>query len=295
MKRNLLLLAVLAAVPASAVEITLGQGSFTTEASLKGMAQAAIDLDITTLSLQQKPNKIKALPFFWSAQLTLFQSDFVNRVTDFASQPVRNDIPFIGGSIDDLASSFTAVPVPADYRVYGMDFNIGIGYPLLDNDQGTFRIGVNSGLSLPFMKTRNMRQDANLFLDLLEATSTEIETLKLGPAIDASWRLAPTITLYGNWIYNHQWGRLDNDLLGSGIGIDGGYSQLDFNIELRSKTWPRYLKWLGKGHLTLGYRHTRWNYDTATFNFQQASADLPATLDMTFEKTVFHAGVGVAF
>jgi hypothetical protein len=216
-------------------------------------------------------------------------------MTDFTSQPVRSDIPVVGSSIDDLAGDSTTVPVPADYRVHGLDLNIGIGYALLDDSRAHLWIGINSGLSLPFMRTRNMGTDANLVLDVLRATSTEIRTLKLGPTMAASWQPSPMLTLRASWTGDHQWGRLDNTLLDSGIDIDGGYSQCDLSIELHSKHWPRALRWLQNGHVALGYHHSRWKFDTATFNLRQASVNTPATLDMAFTQETLYAGIGIDF
>ena len=295
MKRLSILPLLLASLPSAALDLTVGSGHFDTRASIDGMMSASIDLDITTLSLRQPATPIAGLPLHWSMRLELFQSAYANRVADFVSQPVRTDIPRLGGSIDDLANDFTAVPVPADYHVYGLDLNIGIGHGLLDTDRGSVRIGLNSGVTLPFLRTRNLATDANLLLDVLDTTTTEIQTLKLGPAMTASWQASPVLTLRGSWTYDRQWGRLDNELLASGIGIDGSYWQWDIGVELHSHDWPSGLRWLQNGHVVAGYRRSRWDFDSTTVRLPRASAVVPAMLDMAFTQETLYAGVGIEF
>ena len=288
-----MLMMLLPVLPANAIEVSLGRGDFTTTASLEGVMRADFDLDITELSLSQPATRLGRLPLYWSARLDLFDSGFVNQVTDFASTPPRGDIPFLGGSADDLAADY--IPVPADYRIHGIDFNIDLGWPLLDTTQGFIAIGANSGITLPYMKTRNVERDANVFLDLLEATSTEIRTYKLGPSLMARWAPTPALTLDAHWLLNRQWGMLDNDLLGSGIDIEGSYHRLDIGLRLQPKQWPRGLGWLRHGYLTAGFSQTRWDHDRTTVSIQQAAASAPSKLDMRFSSTVFSLGIGVTF
>ena len=294
MKRILVLLAMLLpTLPAHAVEVALGRGDFTTTASLQGVMRADLDLDITELSLSQPATRLGRLPLYWSARLDLFDSGFVNRVTDFASTPLRRDIPFFGGSADDLAADY--VPVPADYRIHGIDFNVDLGWPLLETPRGFIAIGANTGITLPYMKTRNVKRDANLFLDLLQTTSTEIRTYKLGPNLAARWALTPALTLDAHWLLNRQWGQLDNDLLGSGIDIEGSYHRLDIGLRLQPKQWPRGFSWLRHGYLAAGFSQTRWDHDRTSINIRQAAASVPSELDMRFSTTVFSLGVGISF
>ena len=294
MKRILVLLAMLLpTLPAHTVEVALGRGDFTTTASLQGVMRADFDLDITELSLSQPATRLGRLPLYWSARLDLFDSGFVNRVTDFASTPLRSDIPFFGGSADDLAADY--VPVPADYRIHGIDFNVDLGWPLLETPRGFIAIGANTGITLPYMKTRNVKRDANLFLDLLETTSTEIRSYKLGPRLAARWALTPALTLDAHWLLNRQWGRLDNELLGSGIDIEGSYHRLDIGLRLRPKQWARGLGWLRHGYLAAGFSRTRWDHDRTSINIRQATASVPSELDMRFSTTVFSLGVGIGF
>ncbi len=295
MKRNLLLLLCCLSLPASAIEVTLGQGSFTSTASLKGLMKADIDLSTVSLSVAQPATPVGQLPVLWSARLELFQSGFVNQATDFASQPVSTDIPLLGSSIDDLAATLTPIPVPADYRVYGIDLDVRLDWPLIMNNKGYIRLGINSGLTLPFMETRNMGRDANVFLDLLETTSTSIRSYKLGPAISVSWAATPAIRLQGEWVVNIQRGTLENDLLGSGIDIEGRYTRFDAGIRIQPRQWPHYLQWLENGYLLAGYRATRWDYDKASFSFRQASLTIPAILDMDFTQSTIYLGLGVSF
>ncbi|MGV6859635.1 MAG: hypothetical protein ACWA5X_11770 [bacterium] len=280
---------------AQGVEVSLGQGTFNTSASLKGLMRADVDLDVTSVSIRQPSTSLGHSPWRFAGRLDLFQSGTVNSLTDFASTPVTTGLPFIGGSVDDLVDEYTPVPVPADYRVTGADVDLSLAYEVLNGKQGGLNIGVNTGLTAPFMETRHMGSDANVFLDLLDLTKTHIRTYKLGPTVSGFWRLSPALVLNAEWIYNVQSGTLDNDVFDGGVDIDGHYRSLDLNLRIQPQTWPKYLAWMKHGYLTLGYRDAQWDYDKARFSFQQAAVTVPAELDMSFSKTALYAGVGLSF
>ncbi len=295
MTRYLFAILLMIALPSAAVEVSLGQGTFKVDAGLKGLMKVDVDLAVTTLSIRQASVPIKNSPVSFAARLDLFQSDTVNKVTDFASKPVTAGIPFFGGSVDDIVADFTPIPVPANYRVYGMDLDLGFSYAVLEHQKGYLRIGLNTGLTLPFMQTRDMLRDANVFLDILEMSDTEISTYKLGPAFYAAWDVSSAVRLNAEWILNKQWGRLNNDRFFSGVDIEGTYSSLDLNLRFQPKKWPSYLAWLKHGYLVGGYRLASWDYDKAVFSFPQATLTVPAELDMSFSKSSVYLGLGLAF
>ncbi len=287
--------AAVGSLPASGLELSLGQGTFNTQASLKGLMRADVDLDVTTLALRQPTTALGDSGWAWAGRLELFQSNTVNEFTDFASTPLTTGIPFIGASVDDLVDDYTPVPVPADYRVTGFDLDVSFSREVFQGDRGGIRLGINTGLTAPFMETRHLSSDANVFLDLLDLTETDIRTYKLGPVVSAYWRASPGVTLSGEWIWNRQVGSLSNDVFDGSVDIEGSYSSLDVNLKYQPAHWPAYLKWLKKSYLAVGYRRATWDYDKAEFSFQQAAITVPAELDMSFSKTSLYAGVGFDF
>ncbi len=280
-------------VSAQALELRLGRGDFAVGASLQGLMSADFSLDVTTLSLAQSPLRIPNTPLALAMRLDYFDSEYMNQVTDFASQGVQTDIPFLGQSIDDVAAQF--VPVPADYRIHGVNLDASLSYRAVDKSSGYFDVGINTGLTFPFMKTRNMRSDANLFFNLLERFSTELRSYKIGPALAGEWRPAAALAINYSLVMGYQTAQLDNTALGSGVGIDGRYRSWSLAARwLPSRVFSE-ASWLNQSFIVLGYQASRWDYDKTMVELIGVNYQVPTLLDMDFAHDSLYVGVGFNF
>ena len=295
MKLWLFVLLFVSTQPLSALELTLGRGVFDLNAELKGMMKTQVDLDITSLSIAQPKTQLFHSAYSWSASVDIFQSATINKVTDFIRQPANSSLPFIDSSADEFVSDVDYIPVPTDYRVYGVDMNVALSRLILEHERGTFNLGVVTGVSMPFMETKNTQRNADVFLDLLETTSTEIITYKLGLSLEGDWQWTEEITTRAAYTLAKQYGCLDNELLGSGIDIEGQYSLFDLSIRWQKEQWPAWIRVLKHGYLTAGYQYVDWDYQQASFSFQQAQITVPTKLDMNFLKSTLYMGVGLRF
>ena len=240
----------------SALELNLGTGEFTISQSIKPLFSHQITLPINTLSLSETHQPIGRGKLYYSFNLEYFDSDTSNKVTDFASKPLTSPIPFVGDSISDRASDYTQLPVPADYRMHGINFDLGLGYELLKDTKKHVGVGINSGLSLPFMEVRNMKNTANLLMELADRFDTEIKTYKLGAAAFAQYQLKPDLSVTLNTSFNLQTGQMDNNIIGSGIELSGTYFSLTSQLHYQ----PKQLKGFA---VNAGYTLNQWDYDGA--------------------------------
>jgi len=268
---------------ALAIEVSLGNGNSVVEAGISPFVSADIALDTRTLTLSQPHKPIGATDLFMSARLDWYSSDFLNRMTDFASQPAEADLPFIEQSVDDLIDQLTPVPVPADYRIHGINLDFSLGYDVLKTSRGFVGIGINTGLSLPVMNSRNLQRDANVALDLLDTTQTEIRTWKIGPVIHTGYQINPSVLLHGMFTWNYQTGEIDNTALGSGIRINGQYTSADINARVQLQSLFGNRRWLKHWQALAGYRFDLWGYtDTdVTVRGSRFSVARPLSVDVT--------------
>ncbi len=285
----------MAASSLHALDLRYGRGDFSTDVAIIPLFHGDLDLDIDTWTLSQPHTGIGDTAFFYSARFDYFESSFINQLTDFASLPLMTPFPVTGQSIDDLIDQYTSIPVPADYRIHGTNLDVSLGYDLIRKKQGFLGLGINTGFTFPFMKTRNLQSDANLVLDLLDTFETEIRTWKIGPVVHAGYVPKEGLTLQGMAAWNYQTGRLDNDLLGSGIQIDGDYFTLDLSGRLHLTHLLRESGWMNHWYVTGGYTYSKWNFDGATVHVRSNNISIPRVLDMDFSHSNLYLGLGYQF
>jgi len=272
----------------SAVEVSLGRGDFSMMADINPLFSSDVKISTNIWSLTERHKSIRDSKLFYQFQFDYFSSNKVDKITEFASQPVSTSIPIIGSSIDDGVDQFTQIPVPADYQVRGIDFNIGLGYDVIETPKTALGIAFNTGLSTPFMKIRNVESTANLVIDLLDTFDTKVKTYKLGGSVYGEYKINKQLRLIGNASLNYQMGSMENDLLGSSIEVDGTYQTL--NLSMRYQ--PSFLK---DFYLTGGYNYKIWDYGSTTVSTPIGGTKVARGIDMDFSLPSLYFGAGYKF
>ncbi len=285
-------------------EIRYGKGTFDMSMGVNKLftMDMSLDIDVLTLSEHHANIDIKGLPFYYYYNVDIYTSDFVNKMTEWASYPVRMDIPFFGASIEDFVKEYTMIPVPADYKIRGFDMDIGFGYDVVkdpSNEENYIGVAVNTGVSMPAMKTENMVEDARLTYDLLKNTKTKIKTYKIGAAIHGNYEIAPKVSVYGFASYGHQTGTIENEYMLSDMDVDGTYTVVDFGIRYTPFSTKKDFGWISlspKLYLTLGHTYKKWDVDDVRVNlFKFFSANMFGPFTTEFESQYTYIGVGYSF
>ena len=272
----------------SALELSLGKGDFSMMADINPLFSSDVKISTNIWSLAERHKNIRDSKLYYQFQFDYYSSNTVDKITEFASQPASTPIPIIGSSIDDGIDKFTQIPVPADYQVRGIDFNIGLGYDLIEAPKTTLGIAFNTGLSTPFMKIRNVESTANLVIDLLDTFDTKVKTYKLGGSVYGEYKVSKQLSLIGNASLNYQTGSMENDLLGSSIEVDGTYQTLNLGIRYQ----PSFLK---DFYLTGGYNYKMWDYGSTTVNTPTGGTKVARGMDMDFSLSSLYFGAGYKF
>ncbi len=280
---------------AQALEVRIANGDFDLDGAINPVMEAGFSLPTTTISLAEPHYSIGGSRFFAGFNLDYFSSDTLNRLTDFASTPLTTPIPGFGGSVSDQVATYTRVPVPADYRIHGTNVDLHLGYDLLHTPQGTVSAGINTGISMPFMETRNLQDDANVILELMDSFDTRIRSYKLGPVVTAEWHGVNGLSISGKWIFNLQTGSVDNDLIEGKFDIDGSYHSI--TLALHYFPGRQFHKpWLPRNSfVTAGWQRDAWDFDKASVTVQGFTATTPTDLDLSFSHQRLYIGAGVTF
>ncbi len=283
-------------------EIRFGKGTFDMNMGVDKLFTMNMSLDIDVLTFAEHHANIGSYPVYYYYNADLYTSDFVNKMTEWASYPVRMNIPFFGASIEDMVKEYTMIPVPADYKIRGFDMDIGVGYDVYKdpaNENNYIGIAVNTGASMPTMETEDMIGDARLTYNLLKDTKTKIKTYKLGAAINANYEIIDSVSLYAFASYGYQTGDIKNDYLLSSVDIDGTYKVVDFGIKYTPLKTKKDFGWITlspKLYVTLGYTYKKWDVDDMRVNlFKFFSANMFGPFKTDFESKYTYLGIGYSF
>ncbi len=297
MKYKIVLSFVTACTIASAMELRIGSATFNWQMGM-GFMQSDFDLDAHVWSLGEQHNSFGDSRLYYFYNADLYQSDYVDRLTTLITTPLTYDFP-VFGSFNDAVADHTSLPVPADYKIRGFDLNLGIGYDLLKNDRSYLGIGINTGLSIPVLKMKNLRKSASVTYDLLDHTDTTIKTYKLGPILHAGYRPVSSLLLYASFGAGLQTGTIENGWIKSSLSVDGSYSTLDLGLRYTPWQSTRDLGWIRldpKLFLTAGYTRKSWRMDDAKIKaFNIAQFDSGGLFTDSFDANYWYLGIGYDF
>lgn len=285
---TIILVGLLTASSVQALDLSYGKGTFKMDSAINPFISSNVSLDIDTLSLRENHKNIRDTKLYYHFKLDYFDSDTVNKMTDIASTPITTPLPGFGISINEYIAQQTKLPVPTNYRVHGLDFDIGLGYDLIKDDKTTLGASVNTGISTPYMKMHNIKSTAKLFLGALNTFDTKVKTYKIGASVYAQRKLTNQLSISGSSALNYQTGEMDNDLVGSGIDVDGSYFKFDVNVKYSPKSYKNL-------YLTGGYTYNKWDYDSMKVQVPVGSFKVPRNMDIDFESNNFYLGLGYKF
>jgi hypothetical protein len=297
MKYKIVLSLVTACITLQAMEFRMGSATFNWQMDMTFM-HSDFDLDANVYSISEQHNNFSDTKFYYFYNADIYQSDTVDRITTFITTPLTYEYPIVG-SFNDALDEYTSVPVPADYKIRGFDINLGIGYDLFKNSQTIIGVGINTGLSLPVMKMRNLEQSIKVTYDLLEKTDTTIKTYKLGPIIHVMHNFTNQVLFYGSYTAGYQTGSIENGWIKSSLDVDGNYQALDLGVRYTPWQSKHDFGWISvdpKLFFTAGYSYKKWEIDEVEITaFNIASFSSGGVLENRFDASYWYIGIGYDF
>ncbi len=289
---------VFAVVSLWGAQLRIGSSSFDWDMRIAGFMKGGAEMDLHLLSIANVHDNFSDSRWYYSYDVDLMGSDFVDRMTTLASYPLTYRFPLFG-SLNDAIGDYTMIAVPSEYKIRGLDLDFAIGYDLVRTESYTLSAGINTGFSMPVMKMRNLKKTAQMTYTLLERTDTKVRTWKLGPQVQIQVPIDSDFTFFGLFAYGIQKGSLRNDWFRSEMDIDGSYSVWDLN--LRYTPWHRSVSYAGititpQLYLSIGYRQKQWHMD----DMQVDMADIlhlstMGTMKVDMRDSAYYFGIGYDF
>ncbi|SFV50332.1 hypothetical protein MNB_SV-6-1243 [hydrothermal vent metagenome] len=281
MKRYILPL-VLMVSGGHALDVRYGQGDFEWSASVLGMG-SSVTLDDRIISINEQHQNLGDSSWYYFGNIDIHDSKKLDTITDIADD-ISDTLPI---SPDDIA------PFPTSYQISGIDVDLGIGYDLYHDDKGFFGIGLVTGISTPYMEMKNLIDSAEAINSLLDDTSTDVETYKLGVSLQSAFMLSNNFSIYGTAIWAYQTGSMENEIIQSSLDVTGTYTAFDVGIKYYFTDSSAEES---SFYATIGYSYKNWTIDDISgsvgiFNLP----NLFSIVDMEMTVDYVYAGIGYRF
>jgi len=186
------------------------------------------------------------------------------------------------------------IPTPFDIKVKGFDMNIGAGYDIFKNKNGYIGVGVATGLSAPYVYTKNGKTPMIPAFGMMNFTNTSMLTYKTAVSLQSAYRVIDGLKVESSFLYGYHFGKLDNDFIQSEIDIDGVDSM--FNIGL-SYSFGSFASWAEGITLSAGFTYKSWEMEDAKVKLFDSifEGDLSKTMNADFDSKNYYLGIGYRF
>ncbi len=277
-------------------ELRLGESSFDWRMDIAGFMHGGVEMDVDVVSLDNSHDNFGDTKWYYGYGIDLYGSDFVDRMTTLATYPLTYEFPQFG-SLNDAIDRYTMVPIPSEYKIRGLDLDFTLGYDFFRSGGWLIAGGVDTGISMPVMKMKNLKKTAQMTYKLLEATDTKVVTYKFAPAFFVRYAFDDRWRLSGRVVFGIQKGTLENDWFRSSIDIDGRYRILDLNLRYRPLHTRKDLGWITLSPalwFTVGYTRKRWEMDEVKVDMSdilEVSTMGELKIDIRSNRIYFGAGV----
>ena len=271
-------------VSLSALELGYGVGEFGFDFDLSSIMEFDISLDVTLLSLKERRYAIGERLYLFG-NIDIYRSKTLDSYASYADKAA--DFTIYSMSPSTTASS-AGVPTPVSFEMRGLDASGGIGYTLLRKERFSLGVQFESGLSMPYIETENMVEDAELFAEILHKTKTTITTYKLIPSVAADYTFSPVFALYGSFAYGYQFGSIDNDYIKGEADCRGSVTYM----EIAALFYPLKERDL---QIALGYRSGSWSVEKIDVSVAGFGYDFARQFDVGFDSRYYYASVGWRF
>jgi hypothetical protein len=261
-------------------EIEIGKGTMSLEGGFLGL-NGKISDNVTTYTLKNEHQNTPIEHLNYNYKISWFDSNKINQAL----------------------STYNALDIPAmDYRIWGLDGDIGLGWNLIDHgSHDYFSLGLDVGMSVPLIEATKASNSSNYSglnstAKLYGAGDTKIWTYKVGPQMRASKSLTSTLSLYGSAIYAYQYASVKNSSIGLNSSVDGAFieSELGLRFQPLEKKFP-ITSWFSLSpqlYFTTGARYDQWVLHNIAVNlFDQK---LPKS-DMKISSSTAYIGIGYSF
>lgn len=298
---SIAVLSALLASTSSAGEYRFAAGKFNWKLSFPFMS-TDIDQTVAVFSYEEAHSNIFSTDFFWFYNVDLYTAKVSNKFTSYINEAssIMPTTPM--SDFKDMASKYSPISIPTEFKIHGIDANIGLGYDIVHDKKFILGLGVNTGLSLPYSDSSTSDKSKIKFPNIapkIDMGKTDFFTYKLGPMVYAQLNITKKFSTYLSASYGYQVGWMKNSFVGSSLTVHGRYNYIDAGV--RYRPWKRNID-LGffeidpSFYITAGYMHKNWKVnDIKVTAFKHLSANLGGIVKSKFKNDYVYVGIGYSY
>lgn len=273
MKKNyLVILSLLCISQLHGIEMRVGKSDFLWDVKFSTLFHDSKEMDVQVYSIYEDHKN-----------LTLFKDDkyyYFYNLDFFNSSYTYQESSMHMGAFE--------MPFDGQYKIRGFDLNLGMGYDFYKADQNHIGIGVNLGVSMPWMKVKDLSQEIEFIDTILTSEDTKMTTYKFGPAVHMKYQLAKEMFFYGYMSYGLENGSMENDGFHMSTDIRGTYQVYDFGVK-KENLFHKNI------YMALGYTYKRWDDDDIYTEMKNPEMPMAGQMDTAMRSKSIYIGLGYQF
>ncbi|WP_281950776.1 hypothetical protein [Nitrosophilus kaiyonis] len=272
----------------SAAEFEIGKGNASLEGGFLGFNKKKSD-SVKILTFKEQHQNILKSNIFYSYKISYIKSDTIQKEKQNFNTGYSQNIPN-----NPFGINSQIIPMPdINYEIEGLDAQISLGYDVLKKDNRNYLgLGIIGGISLPWIESeKNDNNNANDFIkNGFERSKTKIKTFKIGPTLSFQKTLNRYFSIFGDFNYAYQTGKIKNNYANFNSNINGNFYEYNIGIRFQVKTFKK--SFLGiiispRFFIQTGYRKSKWEFkdldiDISGYGVYFDKSDLKMDIDQTY-------------
>jgi hypothetical protein len=271
-----------------ALDFRVGFGSYDTDFKIMNFADHKTSNDTTVFVISEPRSNINKNLFYYF-DLEYHIADNKRQNTKFGNPVMNHNFPVVGSASDRANDMIDWMSVDGDYEGFGFDINFGLGYDILESENGYLAIALNSGATLPNISAKNIVERAKFAYKMIKKWDLDVGTYKIGLALKRRYDFSKLLSIYGTIGYGFQKAYIESDMFKSDVDSTGSYKNFDIGLEIdaseiRSMKLPKNLSF------KVGYSRKSWSVDSVDvnlFNYFERDVFRPFDLDLESSYTYF--------
>jgi len=228
--------------------------------------------------------------------------DVVNSAKDTAIDMTQNTLETVEKVYDKtplkkipvVNDAKDMVTAPFNLKVKGFDVNVGAGYDIWKNRDGRIGIGVATGVSAPYIYSKNGASPMLLAFSIMNSSDTSMMSYKTLATIQGSYRVIENLRVESNILYGYQFGKMNNSLLDSDVDIYGINSTFNLGVNY---SFGSFASWAKDITISAGATYKRWQTKQTSIKLLDSAfeGDLSKAMSADFDSKNYYLGIGYRF
>ena len=266
--------------PSFSAEFRYGYGTFSVKNKIFGFSNRLED-KVSVFSISEFHKNVLSSGLFYGYNLSYILSEKEKKILDLYNS-----------SVEPFPTDYKPV---MEYRLEGFDGQLEAGYDFIKKNNYFLGIGGLLGISLPYIRNYNAKNNSQTTLRYLPDSKTKIKTYRVGISVKGAYKLFQRIYLKSGLSYGWQTGKVKNSLIGINSSVNGEYGNVYAGIDvylLKEKVDLGIFSLSPQLYFSFGYIYEMWKLKDVNINNNAISINRD---NLKIENSYLFSGIGYSF